>query len=93
LDSDKRYFQSKYFLPKEILIKSNHTVGVSIIAPAFNEDVTIVYNVKSLLSQEYPKFEVVIVNDGSTDTTLEILIEEFSLVKVFFIKKKYQRNQ
>jgi glycosyltransferase involved in cell wall biosynthesis len=46
------------------------------------------------LSQEYPKFEVVIVNDGSTDTTLEILIEEFSLVKVdFFIKKKYQRNQ
>jgi glycosyltransferase involved in cell wall biosynthesis len=39
------------------------------------------------LSQEYPKFEVV-VNDGSTDTTLEILIEEFSLVKVdFFIKK------
>jgi cellulose synthase/poly-beta-1,6-N-acetylglucosamine synthase-like glycosyltransferase len=48
----RRYFQSKYFLPKEILIKSN-TVGVSIIAPAFNEDVTIVYNVKSLLSQEY----------------------------------------
>jgi hypothetical protein len=43
----RRYFQSKYFLPKEILIKSNHTVGVSIIAPAFNEDVTIVYNVKS----------------------------------------------
>jgi glycosyltransferase involved in cell wall biosynthesis len=68
------------------LIKSNHTVGVSIIAPAFNEDVTIVYNVKSLLSQEYPKFEVVIVNDGSTDT-LEILIEEFSLVKVDFQEK------
>jgi hypothetical protein len=38
------------------------------------------------------KFEVV-VNDGSTDTTLEILIEEFSLVKVdFFIKKKYQHK-
>jgi glycosyltransferase involved in cell wall biosynthesis len=50
--------------------------------------VTIVYNVKSLLSQEYPKFEVVIVNDGSTDTTLEILIEEFSLVKVIFLSRK-----
>jgi hypothetical protein len=49
----RRSFQSKYFLPKDVLIKSNHTVGVS-IAPAFNEDMTIVYNVKSLLSQEYP---------------------------------------
>lgn len=85
----RTYFQSKYFLLKEVLIKSNHTVGVSIVAPAFNEAVTIVYNVKSLLSQEYPKFEVVIINDGSTDDTLEILIEEFSLVKVdFFYQEK-----
>lgn len=59
------------------------------MAPAFNEAVTIVYNVKSLLFQEYPKFEVVIVNDGSTDRTLEILIEEFSLLKVdFFYQEK-----
>jgi glycosyltransferase involved in cell wall biosynthesis len=49
------------------LIKSNHTKGVSILAP-FNN--TIEYNVKSLLSQEYPKFEVVVINDG-TDETLE----------------------
>lgn len=80
----KKYYKSKYFLLKEILVKSNHTLGVSIIAPAFNEANTIVYNVKSLLFQEYPKFEVVIVNDGSTDRTLEILIEEFNLIKVDF---------
>jgi cellulose synthase/poly-beta-1,6-N-acetylglucosamine synthase-like glycosyltransferase len=80
----KRYYRSKYYLLKEILVKSNHTVGVSIIAPAFNEEKTIVYNVKSLLFQEYPKFEVIIVNDGSTDSTLTKLIEEFSLVKVDF---------
>jgi glycosyltransferase involved in cell wall biosynthesis len=67
-------------------MKSNHTLGVFIVAPAFNEAATIVYNVKSLLFQEYPKFEVVIVNDGSTDDTLAILIKEFSLEKVgFFI--------
>jgi hypothetical protein len=47
----RRYFQSKYFLPKDVLIKSNHTVGVSIIAPAFNEAMTIVYNVKSSFSR------------------------------------------
>lgn len=85
----KKYYKSKYFLLKEILVKSNHTVGVSIVAPAFNEATTIVYNVKSLLFQEYPKFEVVIVNDGSTDDTLEILIREFNLVKVdFFYQAK-----
>lgn len=78
------FYRSKYFLRKQILKKSNHAVGVSIVAPAFNESVTIVSNVKSLLSQEYPKFEVVITNDGSTDDTLEKLIEEFSLVKVDF---------
>jgi cellulose synthase/poly-beta-1,6-N-acetylglucosamine synthase-like glycosyltransferase len=85
----KKYYNSKYFLLKEVLIKSNHAIGVSVVAPAFNEETTIVQNVKSLLSQEYPKFEVIIINDGSTDTTLEKLIKEFSLVKVdFFYQEK-----
>lgn len=85
----KHYYNSKYYLHKDILIKSNHTLGVSVIAPAYNEGKTIVYNVKSLLSQDYPKFEVIIINDGSTDDTLEKLIEEFSLIKVdYFYQEK-----
>lgn len=85
----RRYYATAKFLHKDVLIKSNNIVGVSIIAPAYNEGKTIVFNVKSLLSQEYPKFEVVIINDGSTDDTLEKLIEEFSLVKVdFFYQEK-----
>nr|WP_294935566.1 glycosyltransferase [uncultured Flavobacterium sp.] len=85
----KKYYNSKYYLHKNVLVKSNHTLGVSIIAPAYNESATIVYNVKSLLSQEYPKFEVIIINDGSTDNSLELLIAEFSLVKVdFFYREK-----
>jgi cellulose synthase/poly-beta-1,6-N-acetylglucosamine synthase-like glycosyltransferase len=85
----KKYYINKYFLHKDVIIKSNNALGVSIIAPAFNEGLTIISNVKSLLSQEYPRFEVVIVNDGSTDDTLEQLIKEFSLVKVdfFYIEK------
>ena len=85
----KKYYINKYFLHKDIIIKSNNAIGVSIVAPAFNEGLTIISNVKSLLSQEYPKFEVVIVNDGSTDDTLEKLISEFELVKVdfFYIEK------
>lgn len=76
------FYKSKYFLRKQVLTKSNLAVGVSVIAPAYNESVTIVANVKSLLSQEYPKYEVIIVNDGSTDDTLEKLIKEFKLVRV-----------
>lgn len=85
----KKYYINKYFLHKDVIIKSNNALGVSIVAPAFNEGLTIISNVKSLLSQEYPKFEVIIINDGSTDDTLEKLIAEFELIKVdfFYIEK------
>lgn len=72
------------YLEEEVLIRSNYLLGVSVVAPAFNEGVNIVYNVKSLLSLTYPKFEIIIVNDGSSDDTLEKLIAEFDLVKIDF---------
>src|SRR4030067_1900530 len=43
---------------------------ISIIAPAYNEEKTIVESVRSLLSLEYPVFEVIVVNDGSVRSTL-----------------------
>lgn len=56
--------------------------GISIVAPAFNEEVIIADSVHSLLNLHYPTFEVIIVNDGSEDKTLDILIEEFELEEV-----------
>lgn len=56
--------------------------GISVVAPAFNEEVIIIDNVNSLLSLEYPNFEVIIVNDGSKDKTLELLIENFDLKEI-----------
>ena len=50
---------------------------LSLIVPAYNEDVTIVESIRSLLSLEYPHFEIVIVNDGSADRTVEVLREAF----------------
>ena len=67
---------------RRIIDESPFTPGVSIVAPAFNEEKTIVQNVNSLLLQDYPVFEVVIVNDGSRDDTLKLLIENFGLVQV-----------
>ncbi|MBR5905998.1 MAG: glycosyltransferase [Bacteroidales bacterium] len=65
-----------------LLRHSPYAPGISIVAPAYNEEKTIITNVYSLLSLEYPDYEVVIVNDGSKDKTLDLLISEFDLVKV-----------
>lgn len=54
---------------------------ISIIAPAHNEERTIVESVRALLSLEYPVFEVIVVNDGSADRTLAVLIDSFQLEK------------
>jgi cellulose synthase/poly-beta-1,6-N-acetylglucosamine synthase-like glycosyltransferase len=52
---------------------------VSVLIPAFNEQEFIVPAVRSLLALEYPTFEVIVVNDGSADGTLELLAREFEL--------------
>jgi cellulose synthase/poly-beta-1,6-N-acetylglucosamine synthase-like glycosyltransferase len=54
---------------------------ISVIATAHNEEKTIVESVKSLLSLEYPIFEVIVVSDGSTDRTLDRLIKSYQLEK------------
>nr|WP_272888559.1 glycosyltransferase family 2 protein [Stutzerimonas stutzeri] len=53
---------------------------VSVLMPAFNEEATIRTSVRSMLQLQYPEFEVVVINDGSKDDTLAVLIEEFELV-------------
>lgn len=52
---------------------------IALIVPAHNEERTIEESVRALLSLQYPEFEVIVVNDGSQDRTLERLIESFDL--------------
>jgi cellulose synthase/poly-beta-1,6-N-acetylglucosamine synthase-like glycosyltransferase len=54
-------------------------IPISIVAPAYNESVSIISSVKALLQLEYPEYELIVVNDGSTDDTLEKLISAFNL--------------
>lgn len=79
LKSKKKNLES---YAKNLIKRSPYTPGVSIVAPAYNEEMTIVENVNSLLAQDYPLFEVIIVNDGSKDGTLQKLIDNFDLVEV-----------
>ena len=55
---------------------------ISVVAPAYNEARTIVESARAMLSLDYPDYDVLIVNDGSTDATLEILTAAFALVRV-----------
>ncbi|MEW1914406.1 glycosyltransferase [Kitasatospora sp. NPDC085895] len=61
---------------------SPFTLPVSLIVPAYNEESGIVDAVQALLLLRHPSFEVVVVDDGSTDATLDRLREAFDLVEV-----------
>ena len=77
-----KYFKKNSFVNYNTLVLSPLSPHVSIIAPAYNEGKTIVDNIRTLLSLYYNQFEVIIVNDGSTDDSLQKVIEAYSLVKV-----------
>ena len=55
----------------------NRCMPVSVIAPVFNEACTVVPCIKAILAQDYEKLELIVINDGSTDGTLQSIIDEF----------------
>lgn len=55
---------------------------IAIIAPSYNEEATIIENIRSLLALKYPGLEIIVVNDGSKDRSLEKAIAAYDLVKV-----------
>ncbi|MGI9261007.1 MAG: glycosyltransferase [Woeseiaceae bacterium] len=54
-------------------------IPISIVVPAFNESASIIQSVRAMLQLEYPQYELIVVNDGSTDDTLDKMINEFDM--------------
>ena len=85
------YIRRNRFIDYSAILSSPLTPGVSIIAPAFNECENIVNSVKALLLLHYPGHEVIVVNDGSTDDSLQKFIEVYELEKVnYFIDSRLE---
>ena len=68
------------FLKNEL--HQNYYVPVSIVVPAYNEEVTIVSTVRSLLSLDYKLYEIIVVDDGSRDNTAQTLLDAFRMRQV-----------
>jgi cellulose synthase/poly-beta-1,6-N-acetylglucosamine synthase-like glycosyltransferase len=74
---------------RHLLLSSTLSPTISILAPAFNEESTIEGSLRALLALQYPRLEVIVISDGSTDDTVKVLIERFDLVPV---KTIYERR-
>ncbi len=67
--------------------------SVSIIAPSYNEEKSIIENIRSLISLQYSNLEVIIVNDGSTDNTIDKVIKHYNLTKVNYTYEEYIKTE
>ncbi|SHN38461.1 glycosyltransferase family 2 protein [Cryptosporangium aurantiacum] len=76
-----QYLRRQSYAGREETYVSPLTPPVSVLVPAYNEELTIVESVRAMLALRYPAFEVVVVIDGSTDRTLARLTEAFDLVR------------
>lgn len=74
--------RKKKFL-NEISIKSRENyIPISILVPAYNEEETVVDCIKSLSYLDYPEYEIIVIDDGSKDSTSKVVIEGFNLKKI-----------
>ena len=77
----RRHMRVDSYTNYESVAISPLSPSVSIIVPAYNESGSIVNSIQALLGLHYRNFEVIVINDGSTDGMLKLLKKEFSLSK------------
>jgi cellulose synthase/poly-beta-1,6-N-acetylglucosamine synthase-like glycosyltransferase len=75
----KRYLDEVETDPLEAFFESPHYKPITLLCPVYNEAAGVVASISSLLALRYPEFQVVVVNDGSKDDTVQRLVEAFKL--------------
>ncbi len=82
------FLRRTFFSDYQQILRSDMTLPISMICPAHNEEKTIVDTVRSLQMLNYPEFEIIVVNDGSKDATLERLLQAYDLRRVDRVYKR-----
>jgi len=79
----RKYARRLKILDLDELMATAGPLPITLVVPAYNEEATCVESLTALLSLEYPEYEVLVVNDGSTDNTFGIIEEHFDLKQTF----------
>jgi len=79
--------------PESLLFEENLLPSISILAPAYNEELSIIESLSSLLNVKYPDYEIIVINDGSSDKTLETVIEHFKLKRKNAVVSKHLKTK
>jgi len=78
----RKYLRKNSYVDYNSIVASPLAPSLSVIAPAYNESETIIDNIRTLLSLYYNNYEVIVINDGSKDDSLEKIIAVYELEKV-----------
>lgn len=89
----REYIRKSSFTDYSILAVSDKAPSISILAPAYNEGATIIDNVRSLLNIYYNNLELIVINDGSKDDSLQKLIGAYELEKIPWWNQQYISTQ
>lgn len=91
------YVKKMHYSDHKKYTVSTNMLPISVLVPAYNEESTIVDNIKSLLALTYSSYEIIVINDGSKDDTFKKIIEAYNLKEInqpirYLIKTKKVRG-
>lgn len=90
----KKHLKAKNSISNFELNNLQDSIPVSLLVPLYNEEVTIVDTINSLLSIDYREYEIIAINDGSSDNSSLKVINEYNLKKIYKpMKKSIQTNE
>ncbi len=78
----RKYIRNNKRIDDQAILSSPSVSSISLLVPMYNEEVSIIDSVRSLLSLQYNNYDVIVINDGSTDESLKSLITYFQLIPV-----------
>lgn len=88
-----RHIRRVRYSPIREFRTSPETPPVSILIPVYNEEKIVIRSIRAALSGDYPFFEVILINDGSTDGTLQSVIDTFRLKKIDRVYRPFLKTK